>query len=65
MERVPPRGGKLSGCPNRIFEAVKAVVAETGVLAKKTRRALAAFGGPRHEEATANRRHSPGTPLSS
>ena len=26
--------------PNRIFEAVKAVVAETGVLAKKTRRAL-------------------------
>lgn len=26
--------------PNRIFEAVKAVVAETGVLAKRTRRAL-------------------------
>ena len=26
--------------PNRIFEAVKAVVAQTGVLAKKTRRAL-------------------------
>jgi len=26
--------------PNRIFEAVKAVVAETGLLAKKTRRAL-------------------------
>jgi IS5 family transposase len=29
-----------SHAPNRIFEAVKAVVAETGVLAKKTRRAL-------------------------
>lgn len=29
-----------SQSPNRIFEAVKAVVAETGVLAKKTRRAL-------------------------
>ena len=29
-----------SNRPNRIFEAVKAVVAETGVLAKKTRRAL-------------------------
>ncbi|MBU8821255.1 IS5/IS1182 family transposase, partial [Mycolicibacterium goodii] len=26
--------------PNRIFEAVKAVVAQTGVLAGKTRRAL-------------------------
>ncbi|KWX60022.1 IS1182 family transposase, partial [Mycobacterium sp. NAZ190054] len=29
-----------SGRPNRIFEAVKAVVTETGVLAKKTRRVL-------------------------
>lgn len=29
-----------SQSPNRIFEAVKAVVADTGVLAKKTRRAL-------------------------
>src|SRR4051812_50220705 len=37
--------------PNRIFEAVKAVVAETGVLAKKTRRGLG-FTGPGDAGAT-------------